>query len=106
MSKNYSHSLDRELTQEELDELNKRKEYCCALAVKEIKMKQGTARPQGHFTKHLDLESFKDAFNKGWDKKVCEKQRTSHDNKNLSKEPKKGVGNKAKVAIKRLGKKM
>jgi len=46
MSKNYSHSLDRELTKEELDELNKRKEHCCALAVEEIKMKQGTARPQ------------------------------------------------------------
>ena len=63
--------------------------------------------------RHREVESFKDAFNKGWDKKVCEKQRTSHDNKNLSKEPKKGglfiaakLGNKAKVAIKRLGKKM
>lgn len=113
MSKNHSHSLDRALTQEELDELKKQREACCNLAVEDIKTRQGTQTPKGYFIAHLNLQSFKDAFNKGWDKKVREKQRTSHDNKNLSKEPKKGglfvaakIGNKAKVVIKRLGKKM
>ncbi len=42
MSKNYSYLLKRQLTQEELDELERQREACCNLAVEGVIVTQRT----------------------------------------------------------------
>lgn len=83
MAENYSYSLKRPLTQEELDELDRQRETCCNLAIEGITVTQRTTAGYegGDLTKYLASRYVKDAFNDGWDKKVSENQGKPYESK-------------------------